>query len=289
MPGLPTGTVTFLFTDLEGSTRLHRVDGDYAEVLEVTRRSFAAHWQRTTGGGGYAGRPFFPAFASAPRSGGSRGGDPAWAAGALTRVRIGLHTGEAELRRRPARRHRRASGGAHLRRPPTAARCSCPSRRATSAGGRRARDLGEHRLKHLLAPAAPVPARRSRAARRIPPPQTLHRLPDALPVQATPLVGRARELEAARRRSSRAGGQPPAYADRSGRKRARRRWRCSLQPTCWSRSTTASLFVDLSSRCGDAGPRAAGDRAGGRVARGARRARSTSAWLSSSPSGGRSS
>jgi class 3 adenylate cyclase len=40
MPSLPTGTVTFLFTDIEGSTELLQSLGDrrYAEVLEEHRR-----------------------------------------------------------------------------------------------------------------------------------------------------------------------------------------------------------------------------------------------------------
>ncbi len=40
MPSLPTGTVTFLFTDIEGSTTLLQRLGDrrYAEVLAEHRR-----------------------------------------------------------------------------------------------------------------------------------------------------------------------------------------------------------------------------------------------------------
>ncbi|MGZ4356395.1 MAG: hypothetical protein ACXVRU_06255 [Gaiellaceae bacterium] len=46
-PELPTGTVTFLFTDIEGSTRLLRELGDgYAEVLAAHRRALRAAWQR---------------------------------------------------------------------------------------------------------------------------------------------------------------------------------------------------------------------------------------------------
>jgi class 3 adenylate cyclase len=48
MPELPTGTVTFLFTDIEGSTRLLQQLGDrYAEALgqhqALLRVAFAAH------------------------------------------------------------------------------------------------------------------------------------------------------------------------------------------------------------------------------------------------------
>ena len=63
----PTGTITLLFTDIEGSTRLLQQAGDsYPELLttqqELLRGAFAAH-------GGYEvdtqGDSFFVAFASA--------------------------------------------------------------------------------------------------------------------------------------------------------------------------------------------------------------------------------
>ena len=48
MVELPTGTVTFLFTDIEGSTRLlHELGDDYATVLaehrRILRQAFATH------------------------------------------------------------------------------------------------------------------------------------------------------------------------------------------------------------------------------------------------------
>jgi class 3 adenylate cyclase len=47
-PELPTGTVTFLFTDIEGSTRLLQELGDaYAEVLAEHRRALRAAWKST--------------------------------------------------------------------------------------------------------------------------------------------------------------------------------------------------------------------------------------------------
>ncbi len=49
-PELPTGTVTFLFTDIEGSTRLLRELGDgYAEVLAEHRRALREAWGRHEG------------------------------------------------------------------------------------------------------------------------------------------------------------------------------------------------------------------------------------------------
>jgi class 3 adenylate cyclase len=67
MPELPTGTVTFLFTDIEGSTRLlTRLPGRYAELLaehqRVLRATFGEHGGREVHTEGDA---FFVAFARA--------------------------------------------------------------------------------------------------------------------------------------------------------------------------------------------------------------------------------
>jgi class 3 adenylate cyclase len=92
---LPAGTVTFLFTDIEGSTRLLTGLGDgYADALEEHRRTlrevFAEHDGVEVDTQGDA---FFVAFA--------RASDAALAAlagqaalGSRVRVRMGLHTGE---------------------------------------------------------------------------------------------------------------------------------------------------------------------------------------------------
>jgi class 3 adenylate cyclase len=64
-PELPTGTVTFLFTDIEGSTRLLRELGDaYPEVLGEHRRSLRDAWTRHDGVD-TQGDAFFVAFARA--------------------------------------------------------------------------------------------------------------------------------------------------------------------------------------------------------------------------------
>ena len=106
MSELPTGTVTFLFTDIEGSTKLlHDLGGArYGEVLaeheRILREAFAAHhgWVVDT-----QGDSFFVAFRRAKDAVASAvdaqrdlaAGN--WPAGTEVKVRMGLHTGEPQV------------------------------------------------------------------------------------------------------------------------------------------------------------------------------------------------
>ena len=103
-PATPT-TVTFLFTDIEGSSRLEQAVGTRAYAAlrerhrELLRTAFAAEDGREQG---TAGDSFFVAFSTA--AGAIRAAivaqralaAEAWPAGAQIRVRMGIHTGEAE-------------------------------------------------------------------------------------------------------------------------------------------------------------------------------------------------
>src|SRR5947209_4093226 len=103
MGDLPAGTVTFLFTDVEGSTRMHQRLGDaYAPLLDrhlaLLHGAVEVHHGtviNTMGDG------IFAAFASAPDAiaaclAGQRAiGGQEWPNEAVVRVRMGLHTGEA--------------------------------------------------------------------------------------------------------------------------------------------------------------------------------------------------
>jgi predicted ATPase/class 3 adenylate cyclase len=103
-PGLPTGTVTLLFSDIQGSTILLRRLGEgYADALSAQRsllRSAFAHWHGHEMG--TEGDSFFVVFTSAGDAVAAaleaqRGlGAHAWAAGEPVRVRMGLHTGEPD-------------------------------------------------------------------------------------------------------------------------------------------------------------------------------------------------
>src|SRR5262245_51945148 len=95
-PDLPRGTVTFLYTDIEGSTRLLRQLGAelYAEALadhrRVLRDAFAAQGGVEVDNQGDAFFIVFPTAAAAAAS--ARMGQRTLASGPIA-VRMGLHTG----------------------------------------------------------------------------------------------------------------------------------------------------------------------------------------------------
>jgi predicted ATPase/class 3 adenylate cyclase len=207
MAELPTGTVTFLFTDIEGSTRLLQRLGDrYTALLgdhgEILRSAFRE-------AGGYPvsteGDSFFVVFQSAPAavSGAAAAqraleGHP-WPDGEQVRVRMGLHTGEGKLGgdnyigidvHRAARIASAGHGGQVLMSGSTRALVegSLPS-------GLSVRDLGRHRLKDLENPENLFQLVVDGLPDEFPPVRTLDARPNNLPGQLTSFVGRAREIE----------------------------------------------------------------------------------------------
>jgi predicted ATPase/class 3 adenylate cyclase len=189
---LPAGTVTFLFTDIEGSTRLLQGLGDaYAEALAEHRRALRAAFARHAGVEvDTQGDAFFVAFARAGEAlAAAREAQEALAQGPI-RVRMGLHTGEPLVTdegyvgldvHRAARIAGIAHGGQVLLSSSTVALLD-PSNSLLL-------DLGEHRLKDLTAPERIYQL----GDGEFPPLKSLYRT--NLPVVATPLVGRERELE----------------------------------------------------------------------------------------------
>lgn len=189
MSDLPSGTVTFLFTDVEGSTRLLQELGEgYLDALSAHRRAlrnvFARHGGVEVDTQGDA---FFVAFARAKDAlAAAQEGQRALAVGAL-RARMGLHTGEPLLTEegyvgidvhRAARIAAVGHGGQVL---------VSQSTRAL-AGADILRDLGEHRLKDLTAPERIYQL----GDGDFPPLRSLGRT--NLPIAATPLIGREQEL-----------------------------------------------------------------------------------------------
>ncbi len=105
MASLPSGTVTFLFTDIEGSTRLlQRLGDDYGDVVRDHRRLLREHLGAKGGTEvDTQGDAFFYSF---PRARDAVAGAVAaqralaehtWPQGAEVRVRMGLHTGEPSV------------------------------------------------------------------------------------------------------------------------------------------------------------------------------------------------
>jgi len=186
---LPTGTVTFLFTDIEGSTRLlHELGERYAEVLadhrRVLRQAFVRHGGVEVDTQGDA---FFVAFGKASEALAAATEAGAALADGPIRVRMGVHTGEPLLTEegyvgidvhRAARIAAAGHGGQIL--------VSQSTRDLAGADG--LRDLGEHRLKDLSAPERIYQL----GDDDFPPLKSLNQ--SNLPMQPTPLIGREREL-----------------------------------------------------------------------------------------------
>ena len=216
MAELPRGTVTFLFTDVEQSTRLLAELGAdaYGNALEEhrsrLRKAFRAGHEVDTQGDSlfYRLRP----RGRRRRRGGRRAASPRRIAAPRPH---GPPHGPAVDHGRRLRRPRRPPRGAHLRggtrRPGGALADDAGPRRRRDARPRRASPQGPD------AAAAAVPARRTRARRReFPPLRTLENRPTNLPAQATPLVGRAAELDALQALLA-DDGRPPRDADGPGR------------------------------------------------------------------------
>ena len=186
---LPSGTVTLLFTDIEGSTRLlDELGEDYAALLAEHRRSLRAAF------GAYGGievdtqgDSFFYAFARATDAvSAANAGQQALSEG-RARVRIGIHTGQPTLTEegyvgmdvhRAARIMAAGHGGQVLVSESTA---SLVSRKDLL-------DLGQHRLKDMTAAQHLYQVGEG----RFPPLRTLDT--SNLPVASSPLLGRDVEV-----------------------------------------------------------------------------------------------
>jgi class 3 adenylate cyclase len=105
MPTLPSGTVTFVFTDIEGSTELLKQLGDlYGELLAAHRRLVRTTFETMNGIEiDNQGDAFFFAFPRARDAVGAAvaaqraHASTAWPGDSVVRVRMGLHTGEPSV------------------------------------------------------------------------------------------------------------------------------------------------------------------------------------------------
>src|SRR2546425_4310934 len=165
MAELPRGTVPFLFTDVEGSTRLLKQLGDrYGDVLAEHRRILRTAFDEPGGQEIDAqGDAFFVAFrrardAALAGAAAQRGlTEHPWPEGSAFRVRIGMHTGEPVVSddgryhglgvHRAARIMAAAHGGQIL-----VSRATASVLADDEPPGMRLRDLGEQQLKDLDRP-----------------------------------------------------------------------------------------------------------------------------------------
>src|SRR5213082_708136 len=196
MRDLPTGVVTFLFTDVEGSTRLLEGLGDgYGDALHEHRRrlraAFAAHDGVEVDTQGDA---FFVAFGRASDAVAAAADCQRALAGGPIRVRMGLHTGEPRLTEegyvgldvhKGARIAAVGHGGQVLMSEPTKALVDAE-----------VRDLGAHRLKDLSAPERIYQLQIDGLPSEFPLLKTIDSGMKNLPLPRTSFVGRASELEA---------------------------------------------------------------------------------------------
>ncbi|MGH2546844.1 MAG: adenylate/guanylate cyclase domain-containing protein, partial [Actinomycetota bacterium] len=164
MVDLPTGTVTFLFTDIKGSTRLLQELGEgYARVRDehaaIIRRALEAEGGRELS---TAGDSFFVVFRTpgqAVRAAVAAQRDlhgHRWPAGAAPRVRMGVHTGEGvrggeDYVGIDVNRAARIADAAHGDQVILSAATRALVERDLPEGAS-LRDLGEHRLKDLAHP-----------------------------------------------------------------------------------------------------------------------------------------
>ena len=209
MAALPTGTVTFLFTDIEGSTQLwERYPGQaraalarHDQIIEeiVARHDGMVVRPRGEGDSRFA---VFPRATDAVKAAADIQRTlyaEEWPSPITLRVRMALHTGEADLREgdyygtdvnRCARLRAVAYGGQTL--------VSAATQVLVGDGlpeGITLRDLGEHRLKDLQRPESVFQVVVSGLPADFPPLSSLGNKPNNLPVQLTSFVGREHEME----------------------------------------------------------------------------------------------
>src|SRR5512143_2370746 len=203
----PNGTVTFLFTDIQGSTKLwqtqpeamKRAQARHNEILREAIEASEGYIFEVVGDAFCAAFPSAECAVQAAVSAQLDLQSEAWGA-AVIRVRMGIHTGKADLREnglysgyttlsRAQRLMSAAHGGQCL-----FSSTSEPLARDSLPTGVALRDLGDHRLKdvphaeriyELIIPGLAVdfPALR-----------TLETSPNNLPLQLTSFIGREKEL-----------------------------------------------------------------------------------------------
>ena len=207
MKSIPSGTVTFLFTDIQGSTRLWADHPDTMKTIQVRHDELLRKAVSDNNGyvfktvGDQVCAAFDNAFdgLNAAISAQRALAEERWPdeIGSL-KVRMGVHTGSVELRggdyfglalSRIARLHAAAHGGQVLISMATSelVRDDLPKDITL-------RDMGLKRLKDLIHPEHLFQVEAPGLPRAFPPLKTLDSIPNNLPMQPTPFIGRGTEL-----------------------------------------------------------------------------------------------
>ena len=201
---LPSGTVTFLFTDIEGSTQLWEKYPEamkaalakHDSILRAAIESNNGHVIKTTGDGAHA--VFSTAMDATNAAILSQQNLQLAIIDFPLRVRMGLYTGEAELRdgdyygpvlNRAARLMSVTHGGQIL-----LAHGTAELLREQLPVETTLRDLGEHRLKDLTRPENIYQIVHTDLPGEFPPIKSLNSFPHNLPIQLTSFVGREKEI-----------------------------------------------------------------------------------------------
>ncbi|MFQ5809045.1 MAG: tetratricopeptide repeat protein [Armatimonadota bacterium] len=201
------GTVTLLFTDIEGSSRLWEQHPDamqraLAQHDDILRAAIEANWGRVFKTGGDA---FYAVFdderdaLEAALQAQRRLHAEAWPEGAELRVRMALHAGPAQERdgdyfgaplNRIARLLSCAHGGQTL-----LSRVMCELVRGNAPEGVCFHDLGQHRLRDLATPERIFQLIHPDLRSEFPPLRSLQAFSHNLPVQLSTFIGREREMD----------------------------------------------------------------------------------------------
>jgi class 3 adenylate cyclase len=206
---LPAGTVTFLLTDIEGSTRLWESEPEAMEVALQRHDRLLAEVVESHGGTVVTSRgegdSVFAVFASAASAVEAAGmcqlrlKSEVWPTGGGLRVRMGLHTGEVRVRggdhvdytpiNRCARVRAAPHGGQVLLTKTTRDLVA-----ASLSGGFALKELGEFRLRDLADPELIFQLTHADLPADFPPIHTVAERTGNLPFQVSSFIGRAREL-----------------------------------------------------------------------------------------------
>jgi predicted ATPase/class 3 adenylate cyclase len=203
MTELPTGTVTFLFTDVEGSSRLWEEFPDAMQdalarhdvIVRAAIESHGGHVVKTTGDGFHAAFATVSDAVEAAVEGQLGLAAESWSRGVTLRVRMGLHTGTAEIRdgdyfgpalNRAARLAGAGHGGQVL--------VSGATGGLMQGSGVELVDLGSHQLRDLGEPERVFQVRHPALESEFAPLRTLDAFATNLPLQVTTFVGRDDDL-----------------------------------------------------------------------------------------------